>query len=320
MAALNETPTWEPSIYQLEQTDLVLGGASGISNEQAIQLANRTLWLKNSLTAFVSIQSINANHTLTVGEVINSLVLIDANNATITVGLPDAGDVPIGTRAYLKAINVNKSQVTISTTDSIIVGGATRTKIYLGSGDDALFVLVPAGWLLLQFDGNLLTVGKPSYSYKAEPNTIIANGQLLKRVDYPRLWEFVQTLGASLVSDFTWNNTAGYKGFFSTGDNATNFRVPDLRSMFFRGLDLAAGVDFGRTVESPGGYEADELKAHTHQYKRVRMDIVGPQTQENRAKADDDVGLYEGDTVTTTSTGGTETRPKNIGLIPLINI
>lgn len=46
MANLPETPTWEPGIYQLEETDPVQGGPNGIDNQQGKQLANRTAWLK----------------------------------------------------------------------------------------------------------------------------------------------------------------------------------------------------------------------------------------------------------------------------------
>lgn len=45
MATLPETATWESGIYQLEQTDRVQGGASGVSNTQGKQLANRTQYL-----------------------------------------------------------------------------------------------------------------------------------------------------------------------------------------------------------------------------------------------------------------------------------
>ena len=49
MANLKETATWEAGIYQLETSDLVLGGADGIDNKQPRQLANRTVYLKQEL-------------------------------------------------------------------------------------------------------------------------------------------------------------------------------------------------------------------------------------------------------------------------------
>lgn len=46
MANVTETPQWEAGIYQLETTDKVIAGATGISNRQAKLLANRTGYLK----------------------------------------------------------------------------------------------------------------------------------------------------------------------------------------------------------------------------------------------------------------------------------
>ncbi|WP_205894606.1 hypothetical protein [Pseudomonas oryzihabitans] len=49
MANLTEQNQYEDGIYQIEKSDPVVGGADGISNRQANQLANRTRWLKTRL-------------------------------------------------------------------------------------------------------------------------------------------------------------------------------------------------------------------------------------------------------------------------------
>ncbi|MDP8040462.1 hypothetical protein QJU58_10205, partial [Pasteurella atlantica] len=49
MANLQENPNWAEGIYQLEKTDPVVGGADGIANRQAKQLADRTAYLKQQL-------------------------------------------------------------------------------------------------------------------------------------------------------------------------------------------------------------------------------------------------------------------------------
>lgn len=49
MTDLNESSTWEDGIYQIETTDPVVGGPDGISNVQAKQLGNRTLYLRNRI-------------------------------------------------------------------------------------------------------------------------------------------------------------------------------------------------------------------------------------------------------------------------------
>ncbi|MDR1709997.1 MAG: hypothetical protein LBS70_09805 [Candidatus Accumulibacter sp.] len=46
MANVTENPVWENGVYQIETSDPVLGGAGGIANVQAQQLANRTQYLK----------------------------------------------------------------------------------------------------------------------------------------------------------------------------------------------------------------------------------------------------------------------------------
>jgi hypothetical protein len=49
MANLTEIANWETGIYQIETTDLVLGGPAGVANLQPKQLANRTSWLKQQV-------------------------------------------------------------------------------------------------------------------------------------------------------------------------------------------------------------------------------------------------------------------------------
>jgi hypothetical protein len=57
MADLPETSNWETGIYQIETTDPVVGGppnlalGQGITNVPPQQLANRTIWLRDQITA-----------------------------------------------------------------------------------------------------------------------------------------------------------------------------------------------------------------------------------------------------------------------------
>lgn len=52
MANLPESATWDAGIYQLETSDIVMGGAAGVANAQSKSLANRTSYLKALLDAF----------------------------------------------------------------------------------------------------------------------------------------------------------------------------------------------------------------------------------------------------------------------------
>lgn len=51
MANLTETSTYDAGVYQIETTDPVSGGSTGIANKPLINLANRTKYLKDHLDA-----------------------------------------------------------------------------------------------------------------------------------------------------------------------------------------------------------------------------------------------------------------------------
>jgi hypothetical protein len=92
MANLPETSTFDPGVYELQTTDLVLGGPSGPSNAAAINLTNRTRWLfdQNVLTV-LEIASINAHLSTLDAEIstINGQIAgINANLASINGQLP----------------------------------------------------------------------------------------------------------------------------------------------------------------------------------------------------------------------------------------
>lgn len=54
MADLVEEEKWEPGVYQLEETDPVVGGENGVDNLQAKQLGNRTQYLLGKLKQAIS--------------------------------------------------------------------------------------------------------------------------------------------------------------------------------------------------------------------------------------------------------------------------
>jgi microcystin-dependent protein len=85
-------------------------------------------------------------------------------------------------------------------------------------------------------------------------------------------------------------------------------QLPDLRGEFIRGWDNGRGADIGRAF---GSFQADDFRSHSHTYtgtvpKSLRGDGSG---------ADDyaDPGSF-----TTGAAGGTETRPRNVALLPCI--
>lgn len=115
---------------------------------------------------------------------------------------------------------------------------------------------------------------------------LAANGSAVSRTTYAALWAAM--------------------GSPNTGDGSTTFNLPDLRGEFIRGLDGGRGIDPGRTL---GSFQDHELAQHSHSIPSRSNANAGDGYVED---ADFSGSPRAADTG---STGGTETRPRNIALV-----
>lgn len=140
----------------------------------------------------------------------------------------------------------------------------------------------------------LVPVGTVIWYAKSTPPTgyLKANGATISRVTYSELFAVIGTN-------------------YGAGDGTTTFTLPDLRGEFIRGWDDGRGVDSGRAFASSQG---QMIQTHTHQYYRN----AGTTT----AGSGSDGNTMRNPAFATTggvdSGGGTETRPRNIALLPCI--
>jgi hypothetical protein len=287
---------------------------------------------------------VNTNYTLDVANDLKKIIQLRAVAAQITLTIPSVDDLPDNTIIVIEASINNTKQNKVTTTGGqyIYFNNTSTNSIHISPGevvwlyrdDDGLYVIN-------DFGRNYETLGDPYASYKVKPKTLLCNGQEVLRADYPRLWEFVQTLGFSLVSEATWGTTEvyhkdgvfytsapaapyktvpfPYRGCFSTGNGSTTFRIPDLMNMFLRGVLSEIGSDTERHLNKPGGYQKHEVVEHEHVWKRIRTNTVGTQYEGNNMDNGSSRGLWTGDDQDTSSYGGAETRPENIGVYWLIN-
>ena len=100
--------------------------------------------------------------------------------------------------------------------------------------------------------------------------------------------------------------------------NGASFNLPDLRGEFIRGWDHSRGIDSGRVL---GSSQTDELGSHNHlaqsgyAYNPYFPFINWGARGVFGGSPDDGMSQYW-----TGSTGGTETRPRNIALMYIIKL
>lgn len=138
-------------------------------------------------------------------------------------------------------------------------------------------------------------VGKVSYyaCVTAPSGYLKANGAAVSRTTYANLFAAI---------GIVWG----------AGDGSTTFNLPDLRGLFPRGYDDGAGIDSGRVF---GSIQQDELKLHTHGYTaRNNATAWGADLALTRSSGSGGTNTD----ATVSSTGGTETRPKNAALLACI--
>jgi microcystin-dependent protein len=111
---------------------------------------------------------------------------------------------------------------------------------------------------------------------------LLCDGSNVNRSTYPSLFNVVgETFGA--------------------GDGSTTFGLPDIRGEFVRGWDNGRGVDSGRSF---GSFQEDEFKSHNHSN--------GAESRGGIAQAGGSATILR--VTGTGSSGGDETRPRNVAL------
>lgn len=95
---------------------------------------------------------------------------------------------------------------------------------------------------------------------------VAKDGSLISRTSHPALWQWAQDSGL-VVTETKWqeikaNSHGGAVAVYSSGDGATNFRVPSIGSFGMVQRPMANGVD-GSNEAYLKGYE-DQNKAHVH--------------------------------------------------------
>jgi len=164
-------------------------------------------------------------------------------------------------------------------------------------------------WQVVSNVGSIPTGTVQAFAGSTAPiGYLLCNGAAVSRTTYSKLFSVIGTT-------------------YGAGNGTTTFNVPDLRGEFIRGLDAGRGVDSGRTL---GSSQGDLFRAHTHS---GTTSVAGAHTHTYQRTVwtgtpgvDDDSSEYSFRDAETSpagahthslsinSTGGVETRPRNVAM------
>lgn len=249
---------------------------------------------------------------------------VSASGFSVSAGVHDTNAAASATAAAISAASVNLSLFLAKANNLVGLGSLATSRANLGLGTAAVLNVGGAASNIVQLDGSskipaydgsqltgidVLPVGAIVWAANTVPfaGTLVANGSLVQRAQYPRLWAYASGSGA-FVPEATW--AAGSSGCFSNGDLSTTFRIPDLRGEFIRGWDNGRGVDASRAI---GTNQADAFRDHTHTYTGA-----GQTRQDGTQVSDAMASPTPLQTGNASAGAGTETRPRNVALLPCI--
>lgn len=188
--------------------------------------------------------------------------------------------------------------------------GAKNLKQYDATGTKVAPVVAANQLVDVEYDGaefllldplptNSIQAGEVAFFARntAPSGYLKANGAAISRTSYAALFASIGTT-------------------FGVGDGSTTFNIPDLRGEFLRGWDDGRGVDSGRVF---GSAQSGSVEAHTHTTTALK-DLVGVDGMYDHNGISNIVDAHDFDTrsITSSSYGGTETRPRNVALLACI--
>lgn len=269
------------SVYQLETTDPVQGGPGGVSNQPNQQLLNRTEWLRARIAA----AGIDGTGTQYSGDM-------------------DALMVP--GYYWIRAGATNKPVVDSGA--CLVVGHPAAFEVGDVPAYAQLFIPIGTNNVWVRFCVNGISVSSwermiGQSEYDSVIDSFIGSVSAFAMATPPTGW--LECDGAA-VSRTTYANLFAKIGIvYGSGDGSTTFNLPDMRGEFPRGWDNGKGVDPGRAI---GSGQGEDIISHLHSETRRTESGLG-------YAAGTDHALLTLATTNTGSTGGTETRPRNVAMM-----
>jgi hypothetical protein len=231
---------------------------------------------------------ITASRALTIAD--SGVVLVDATAGNVTLTLPEASTLAALGFTFVRIdTTANTTAIQRAGTDTID-GASTHPFDYFAP----LQVLADGVSEWLRVGG--VPAGSMGYWGNTTPpaGSLERNGAAVSRTTYKRLFAAIGTM-------------------YGAGDGINTFNLPDGRGEFDRGWDNGRGVDTGRVL---GSAQGGAIQSHDHQINSIYSSI------QNGAYSSGFGLFHDGENQPwrngISSTGGTETRPRNVAHLPII--
>lgn len=224
MASLPESSTFDAGVYQLELTDPVIGGPSGVSNTPLKNLANRTKYLKDHVDALESSRAPLASPAFT-------------GAPTAPTQASSDNSTKVATTAFVKTAVAAVDLSGLAPKDSpALTGTPTAPTAPVGDSSTKLATTAFVNAEIANDIAGIAPAGAVQYFARATAPAgwLKANGAAVSRATYAALFAVIGTT-------------------FGSGDGSTTFNLPDLRGEFIRGLDDGRGADAGRSLGTAQG-------------------------------------------------------------------
>jgi microcystin-dependent protein len=140
----------------------------------------------------------------------------------------------------------------------------------------------------VQYSGTPAGTIMPCGTSGALPRTLLCDGSAVSRTTYAALFAAISTT-------------------YGSGDGSTTFNLPDTRGIFLRGV--GTNPSNASNTTTLGNRQLDDFKSHTHTFP---TDTNGAVNLGNNAATGGNNTVAPAKV--TNGTGGTETRPANLGV------
>lgn len=312
MANLAETPNYDSVIYQIETTDPVLGGPTGIANAQAKSLANRTAFLKQQIDQLNS-GTLTPSWIASQAYVQGELQKLDAKqsvraatteNITLSgVQTIDGAALGVGDRVLVKdQTNANQNGIYLVAASAWTrpADADSGTKLTSGARVAVEEGSINAGRVWYLATVGAISVGSTALQFSDEHPKATQTSVGLMRIATmaealsgllddvavtPKTALEVAFSAYPVGAPIPWPTAVPPAGFLAmTGQSFSavtypklalaypNLVLPDMRAEFIRGWDNSRGIDAGRGVNT---WQNSDNLTHTHQMKGLPNNAGG---------------------------------------------